>query len=152
LTDDEAKAKRPTLLFDDLRQRVKDGKVAFNFNLELAQAGDKIDNATVPLPEGRKKVNLGALKVTSVAEDSGGACLAITFNPLVLPKGSGAVCRPVDCRQGSTVRRRTWSPPDRRPQAAVADTAVISPRNQAEGHFCSRSCGMRGVAVHWRGA
>jgi catalase len=87
LTDDEAKAKGPTYLFDDLRQRVKGGKVAFNFNLELAQADDKIDNATVPLPEGRKKVNLGMLKVTSVAEDGGGECLAITFNPLVLPKG-----------------------------------------------------------------
>ncbi len=87
LTDDEAKAKGPSFLFDDLRQRVKDGKVAFNFNLELAQAGDKIDSATVPLPEGRKKVNLGLLKVTSVAEDAGGACLTITFNPMVLPKG-----------------------------------------------------------------
>lgn len=87
LTDDEAKAKGPSFLFDDLRQRVKDGKVAFNFNLELAQAGDKIDSATVPLPEGSKKVNLGLLKVTSVAEDGGGACLTITFNPMVLPKG-----------------------------------------------------------------
>ncbi len=87
LSDEEAKAKGPNFLFDDLRQRVKDGKVAFNFNLELAQAGDKIDSATVPLPEGRKKVNLGLLKITSVAEDSGGACLTITYNPMVLPKG-----------------------------------------------------------------
>jgi catalase len=87
LTDDEAKAKGPSFLFDDLRQRVKEGKVAFNFNLELAQAGDKIDSATVPLPQGRKKVNLGLLKVTSVAQDGGGACLTITYNPLVLPKG-----------------------------------------------------------------
>ncbi|MFM2399883.1 MAG: hypothetical protein RL341_2040 [Pseudomonadota bacterium] len=87
LTDDEAKAKGPTFLFDDLRQRVKDGKVAFNFNLELAQPGDKIDSATTPLPEGRKKVNLGLLKITSVAEDGGGPCLTITYNPMVLPKG-----------------------------------------------------------------
>ena len=87
LTDDEAKAKGPSFLFDELRQRVKDGKVAFNFNLELAQAGDKIDSATVPLPEGRKKVNLGMLKITSVAEDGGGECLTITYNPMVLPKG-----------------------------------------------------------------
>ena len=87
LTDDEAKAKGPSFLFDDLRQRVKEGKVAFNFNLELAQAGDKIDSATVPLPEGRKKVTLGVLKVTSVAEDGGGACLTTTYNPMVMPKG-----------------------------------------------------------------
>lgn len=87
LSDDEAKAKGPSFLFDDLRQRVKEGKVAFRFNLELAQPGDVIDNATVPLPEGRKKVNLGTLKVTSVAEDGGGPCLTITYNPMVLPKG-----------------------------------------------------------------
>ena len=87
LTDDEAKAKGPSFLFDDLRQRVKDGKVAFDFNLELAERGDRIDSATVPLPAGRRKVNLGLLRVTSVAEDGGGECLTITFNPMVLPKG-----------------------------------------------------------------
>ncbi|MBK6854285.1 MAG: catalase family peroxidase [Burkholderiales bacterium] len=87
LSDDEAKAKGPSFLFDDLRQRVRDGKVAFNFNLELAQAGERIDSATVPLPAGRTKVNLGLLKVTSVADDGGGACLTITYNPMVLPKG-----------------------------------------------------------------
>jgi catalase len=87
LTDDEAKAKGPNFLFDELRQRVKAGPVAFNFNLELAQPGDRLDNATVPLPEGRRKVTLGTLRVTSVAEDAGGACLNITFNPMILPKG-----------------------------------------------------------------
>lgn len=87
LTDDEAKTKGPSFLFDDLRQRVKDGKAAFNFNLELAQAGDVIDNATIALPEGRKKINLGTLKVTSVAEDGGGPCLTMNFNPVVMPKG-----------------------------------------------------------------
>ena len=87
LSDDEVKAKGPSFLFDDLRQRTKDGKVAFNFNLELAQPGDKLDSATVPLPDGRQKVTLGTLKITSVAEDAGGACLNITFNPTTLPKG-----------------------------------------------------------------
>ena len=95
LSDDEAKAKGASFLFDDLRQRVKDGKVAFNFNLELAQPGDIIDNATVPLPEGRKKVTLGTLRVTSVSEDAGGACLNITFNPMNMPKGVEASADPM---------------------------------------------------------
>ncbi len=95
LSDDEAKAKGSSFLFDDLRQRVKDGKVAFNFNLELAQAGDKIDSATVPLPEGRKKVNMGTLRVTSVSEDGGGPCLTITYNPMVMPKGVEASADPM---------------------------------------------------------
>jgi catalase len=95
LTDDEAKAKGASFLFEDLRARVKDGKVAFNFNLELAQAGDVIDNATVPLPQGRPKVNLGTLKVTSVSEDAGGECLTITYNPMVMPKGIEASADPM---------------------------------------------------------
>lgn len=95
LSDDEAKAKGTSFLFDDLRQRVKDGKVAFNFNLVLAQTGDKIDNATIPLPEGRKKVTLGNLKVISVSEDAGGACLNINFNPMNMPKGVEASADPM---------------------------------------------------------
>jgi catalase len=95
LTDDEAKAKGASFLFDDLRQRVKEGKVAFNFNLELAQPGDKIDNATIPLPEGRKKTNLGMLKVTSVSEDGGGPCLTVNYNPMVMPKGVEASADPM---------------------------------------------------------
>lgn len=95
LSDEEAKAKGASFLFDELRQRVKDGKVEFNFNLELAQAGDKIDSATVPLPEGRKKVNLGVLKVTAVSPDDGGPCLSTSFNPAVLPKGVVASSDPM---------------------------------------------------------
>ena len=87
LTDDEAKAKGSNFLFADLRERVKEGKVAFNFNLQLAEPGDKVDNATVPLPEGRKKINMGMLKITSVSEDGGGACLTTNYNPMVMPKG-----------------------------------------------------------------
>ncbi len=87
LTDDEAKAKGPSFLFDELRQRVKDGKASFNFNLELAQAGDVIDNATIPLPDGRKKVAMGTLKITEVSADGSGPCLTMNFNPVVMPKG-----------------------------------------------------------------
>ena len=95
LTDDEVKAKGGSFLFDDLRQRVKEGKVAFNFNLELAQPGDKIDSATVPLPDGRKKVNMGELKITAVSEDGGGSCLTTNYNPMVMPKGVEASADPM---------------------------------------------------------
>ena len=87
LSDDEAKAKGTDFLFDDRRQRVAAGGVAFDFNLQLAQPGDKIDSAVVPLPDDRKKVSLGRLTIQSVAADATGPCLAITYNPVVLPKG-----------------------------------------------------------------
>lgn len=87
LTDDEAKTKGADFLFEDLRRRVKAETVAFDFNPQLAEAGDKTDSATVPLPEGRKKVLLGRLTIKAVSADKTGRCVAITFNPVVLPKG-----------------------------------------------------------------
>lgn len=95
LSDEEAKARAANFLFDDLHQRTQACKLAFYFNLELAQPGDKLDNATVPLPEGRKKLTLGLLKVTSVAQDAGGDCLNTNFNPVVLPKGVQASADPM---------------------------------------------------------
>jgi catalase len=87
LTDDEAKAKGPNFLFEELRERVKAGNAAFDFNLQLAEPGDRIDSAVVPLPDERRKVTLGRLRIADVAADSGGPCVAITFVPTNLPKG-----------------------------------------------------------------
>ena len=95
LTDDEAKAKGPSFLFADLRERVKAGTAAFDFNLQLAESGDKLDSAVVPLPAERKKVSLGRLRITEVAPDSGGACVNITYIPTLLPKGVEASADPM---------------------------------------------------------
>jgi catalase len=87
LTDEEAKARGPNFLIDELRERVKAGPADFHFVLQLAEAGDRLDSAVTPLPEARRKVNLGRLRITAVAADGTGPCLAITYNPLVLPRG-----------------------------------------------------------------
>ena len=87
LSDDEAKAKGASFLFDDLRERVAAGGVAFDFNLQLAQPGDRIDSAVVPLPDDRRKVNVGRLSIKSVSADATGECVSITYNPILLPKG-----------------------------------------------------------------
>ena len=87
LSDDDAKAKGANFLADDLRQRVAAGTVAFDFNLQLAQPGDRVDSAVMPLPDDRRKVTLGRLTLKGVAADAGGECVGITFVPTVLPKG-----------------------------------------------------------------
>ncbi len=87
LSDEDAKAKGPHFLVDELRQSAAAGTVAFNFNLQLAQTGDRIDSAVISLPEDRRKVTLGRLTVKSVSADASGDCVGITFNPVVLPKG-----------------------------------------------------------------
>jgi catalase len=95
LTEEDAKTKGPNFLFDDLRQRVTSGHAAFNFNLELAEPGDILTNATVPLPEGRKKMTLGVLKIVSVSADAGGPCLNITFDPNRMPSGVEGAADPM---------------------------------------------------------
>ena len=87
LSDDEAKARGTDFLFNELRQRVAAGGVAFDFNLQLAQPGDKVDSAVMPLPDDRRKVSLGRLTIKSVSADATGPCLTITYNPMVMPKG-----------------------------------------------------------------
>lgn len=86
LTDDELKAMPDDFLADELRKRAANGKIAFNFNVQLAEAGDVVNDATVPLPTNRKVVNAGRLVIDKVEAGNGGACDKITFNPLVLPK------------------------------------------------------------------
>ena len=95
LSDDEAKAKGAEFLFDDLRQRVAAGPVAFDFVVQLAQPGDKIDSAVTPLPDDRKKVSVGRLTVKSVSPDATGPCVTINYNPMVLPKGVEASADPM---------------------------------------------------------
>ena len=95
LSDEEAKAKGAEFLFDDLRQRVAAGPVAFDFVVQLAQPGDNIDSAVTPLPDDRKKVSVGRLTIKSVSPDATGPCVTINYNPMVLPKGVEASADPM---------------------------------------------------------
>jgi catalase len=94
LTDDELKAMPDAFLADELRKRAANGSIAFNFNVQLAEAGDVVNDPTVPLPASRKVVNAGRLVIDKVEAGNGGACDKITFNPLTLPKGVGPSADP----------------------------------------------------------
>ena len=87
LSDEEAKAKPGEFLADELRQRVATSPLQFHFMLQLAQAGDNVNSAVLPLPAERAKVTVGTLTIRQVEAGAGGACANITFNPTALPKG-----------------------------------------------------------------
>ncbi len=94
LTEDELKQMPDDFLADELRKRVADRGIAFNFNIQIADKGDVVTDATVPLPAGRKVVTAGRLVIDKVEAGPGGACDKITFNPLLLPKGVGPSADP----------------------------------------------------------
>lgn len=94
LSDDELKQLGDDFLADELRKRAADKSIAFNFNVQIAEQGDVVNDATVPLPANRKVVTAGRLVIDKVEAGSGGACDKITYNPLVLPKGVGPSADP----------------------------------------------------------
>ena len=95
LTDEQLKTMPDNFLFDELRKRVSEGAVSFDFKLQLAEAGDTLVDPTQQWPETRTVVPAGTLVIDKVEAGAGGACDKITFNPLVLPKGIKASADPI---------------------------------------------------------
>ncbi len=89
LTEDELKQLPDDFLADELRRRAVGGGIAFDFKVQIAEAGDVVNDATVPLPSNRKVVTAGRLVIDKVEAGNGGACDRVVYNPLVLPKGVG---------------------------------------------------------------
>lgn len=87
IPDDQIATKPANFLADELRQRVAAKPAEFVLKLQLAQAGDVTDNATIAWPADRKTVVAGRLTVKSVESEGSASCDGINFNPLVLPKG-----------------------------------------------------------------
>ena len=89
LTEDELKQLPDDFLADELRRRVASTGIAFDFKVQIAESGDVVNDATVPLPANRKVVTAGRLVIDKVEAGPGGACDRVVYNPAVLPKGIG---------------------------------------------------------------
>lgn len=87
LSDEALKSASDHFLVDELRQRVATAPVEFRFRLQLAEAGDDTTSPVAQWPATRTLIDAGRLVIDRVAPDAGGACVPITFDPLVLPKG-----------------------------------------------------------------
>jgi catalase len=71
LDDVQVKAKDGNYLFAELADRVAKAPVRFKLRVQLAEAGDVVDDATIHWPEERELVELGTLTLTGpVAEDA----------------------------------------------------------------------------------
>jgi catalase len=95
LSDEQLKDGPTEFLADELRARVAKAPVAFGFQLQLADKGDNLLDATQAWPDTRRQVSAGRLVIDKVEAMAGGACDRITFNPLVTPKGITPSADPV---------------------------------------------------------
>ena len=87
LSADEAKAKGPNYLVEEMPAHLAKAPVAFRVEAQIAQPGDSTKDATMPWPEDRRFVDLGTLTLTKAVPDSETAEKALLFMPNNLPDG-----------------------------------------------------------------
>lgn len=86
--DGEAAAKQaPNYLMDELPARLSREKVQYRILVQIANAGDPVNDPTAVWPEDRQVVELGVLTLSAPVADGGEVEKTIMYNPLVLPEG-----------------------------------------------------------------
>jgi catalase len=95
LTDEQVKALSPNYHFDEIAERVKKGPVRFRIVVQVADASDTTDNATVHWPETRELVELGTVELTDVVADSIVQQKHIIFDPIPRVEGIEASADPL---------------------------------------------------------
>lgn len=78
---EDAAASPPNALFEEMHDRLARGPVAFRLQVQVAEPGDRTDNATIAWPDSRRVVDLGQILVTSAVANSAEAEKPLGFLP-----------------------------------------------------------------------
>lgn len=87
LTAEQFKSSGNNYLSEEIKTRVAKGPVKFKLYAQVAEDGDKIGDPSIAWPDNRKRILLGTLTISTLADNSLEADKALTFNPGNLPKG-----------------------------------------------------------------
>jgi catalase len=74
-------------LFDALIGRIHQGPVQWHLILTVGQPRDPTNDATIPWPEGRERIDAGTLTLSAVENEETSVARDINFDPLALPAG-----------------------------------------------------------------
>jgi catalase len=114
LSDEDAAARSPDYLRDELAERLAAGPAAFALDLQLAADGDPLDDPTAAWPDDREVVRLGRLEITALAFDRERDGDILVFDPTRVPEGIRLSDDPILlARPGAysvSVARRTGAP------------------------------------------
>ena len=86
LTPEEAGARSPDYLREDVLARLTEGQASFTLHIQLAADGDDPTDPTTPWPPERESVIVGHLSITGPVEDQA-ACEREVFDPTRLCDG-----------------------------------------------------------------
>jgi catalase len=82
LTPEQATTKSENFLADEMTARLAKGPVAFRLLVQLAEAGDKVDDSTALWPETRTMVEFGTVSITERVDELAPERRKIIFDPL----------------------------------------------------------------------
>ena len=83
----EAASGDKNYLFDDLIAGVHQHPLQWRLVVTIGQPGDPTDDATLPWPDDRRKVDAGTVTIDQVSSEATGLCTAVNYDPMVLPAG-----------------------------------------------------------------
>lgn len=86
-TPDQAATKDKNYLFDALIARIGRGPVQWHLVMTVGQPGDPTNDATIPWPPDRERVDVGTLTIDHIEAEAPDNCRDVNFDPLVLPSG-----------------------------------------------------------------
>ena len=87
LTVEAAAAKSPDYLFEDIKDRLEKGAVKLQVAVQVAEAGDVVDDSTVHWPPYRAEVDFCKIELTAVVPDNDAAQRHIIFDPIARVAG-----------------------------------------------------------------
>ena len=83
-------------LFEELPKRIQEqGKISFTLKAQIAEEGDKTDDATLRWPEERKLVDLGKVVIDKLVPDNDKEQKHIIFDPIPRVEGVEASADPL---------------------------------------------------------
>ncbi len=91
----DARERSPDYLHEDLVGRLADGPVRFVLDIELANAGDPVDDATALWAGEREHVRAGTLELERLAPELDAGAELLTFDPANVPDGIGLSDDPI---------------------------------------------------------
>ncbi|KZP27292.1 catalase [Athelia psychrophila] len=95
LTPEEAAAKGPNFLHEEMTARLKGGPAKFKLSAQIADESDVTDDATVHWPESRKVVELGTIVIEAEDPDSDATAKNLIFDPIPRVPGVGPSADPL---------------------------------------------------------
>ena len=87
LDEAAAKSRNVNYLFEELAERIKRGPVLFQIQVQVAEQGDVVDDATIHWPETRQLIPFGAVALTEVVPEGEALQRSIIFDPIARVDG-----------------------------------------------------------------